>query len=48
MIKVHKRVIGPKFRPKLFPRHLFPRTLEQHQQCLEGLLTHLHSCPELA
>jgi hypothetical protein len=48
MIKVHKRVVGPKFRPKLFTRHHFPGPLEQNTQDLEGLFTHLHLYPEFS
>jgi len=47
MIKIDKRVLGPKFCAQFFPCHHFARTLQQHQKNLEGLLAHLHSVPEL-
>jgi hypothetical protein len=47
MIEVHKRIVGPKFRSKLFPSNQFPGAPEQHEQDLEGLFTHLHSEPKL-
>src|SRR5215470_9750380 len=43
MVKVHKRIRGPKAASQLFPRHQIPRRFQQGRQYLSRLLLQLYA-----